>query len=103
MPLPPGIHDLAQSTRIPAFQHRALVLTFVVQWSSARCSYSCQLLLQHSLPLSQAVMALINDTTKVAPNPKMFLRTFWYRAIFKGVARADDMHVYILARYVEAL
>ncbi|KAL6779622.1 hypothetical protein ACKKBG_A13050 [Auxenochlorella protothecoides x Auxenochlorella symbiontica] len=49
---------------------------------------------------TQAVMALINDTTKVAPNPKMFLRTFWYRAIFKGVARADDMHVYILASFL---
>lgn len=48
---------------------------------------------------TRIVIELVTDAAKAAPNPKMFLRTFWYRAIFKGVASADEMHVYILARW----
>lgn len=35
---------------------------------------------------------------KTAPNAKLFLRSFWYRATLKEVAHPDEMHIYTLAR-----
>lgn len=44
------------------------------------------------------IVGLIPEQLKHSPNPKMFLRTFWYRAGTKEVVHADDMHIYTLAR-----
>ena len=34
------------------------------------------------------------------PNPKMHLRSFWFRAITKDVISTEDMHVYTLASFL---
>jgi cyclin A len=34
-----------------------------------------------------------------APNPKMFLRSYWHRAVIAGAVVADEMHVYTLASF----
>ena len=46
----------------------------------------------------QVVAALVPAHLKSAPNAKMFLRSFWYRATLKDVVSADEMHIYTLAR-----
>ena len=37
---------------------------------------------------------------RLAPNAKMFLRSFWYRAVTAGLLDAEEMHLYTLARSV---
>lgn len=44
------------------------------------------------------IVGLIPDRLKRAPNAKMFLRSFWYRATLREVALPDEMHIYTLAR-----
>ena len=45
---------------------------------------------------------LIRDETpehvRTAPNAKMFLRSFWYRAVIEGLLHSEEMHLYTLAR-----
>ena len=45
-------------------------------------------------------MAMVDDDLRVAPNAKMFLRTYWSRACFKDLVRSEEMHIYLLARLV---
>lgn len=47
----------------------------------------------------QVIVGLIPDRLKRAPNAKMFLRSFWYRATLTEVVLADEMHIYTLARW----
>lgn len=49
--------------------------------------------------LPQIIVDMVPEHLKKAPNTKMFLRSFWYRATLKGVAHADEMHIYTLARW----
>ena len=44
------------------------------------------------------VESSIPDRLKHAPNAKMFLRSFWYRAMISGIIAQEEMHVYALAR-----
>ena len=46
------------------------------------------------------VESSIPDRLKHAPNAKMFLRSFWYRAMISGIIAQDEMHVYALARCI---
>lgn len=50
--------------------------------------------------LLQVIVGLVPERLKKAPNTKMFLRSFWYRATLKEVVLADEMHIYTLARWV---
>lgn len=38
------------------------------------------------------------DHVKAAPSAKMFLRSFWYRAVTEGLLITDEMHLYTIAR-----
>jgi hypothetical protein len=38
------------------------------------------------------------DHVKAAPTAKMFLRSFWYRAVTEGLLITDEMHLYTIAR-----
>lgn len=49
-------------------------------------------------PAPQVVAAAIPAALKAAPNAKMFLRSFWYRATLKEVVAGDEMHIYTVAR-----
>jgi len=48
----------------------------------------------------QLVSSMIPAELKRAPNAKMFLRSFWFRATARGVAPADGMHIYTLAAFL---
>jgi hypothetical protein len=41
---------------------------------------------------------MVPERLKKAPNAKMFLRSFWYRAVLKEAVVPDEMHLYTLAR-----
>jgi cyclin A len=47
------------------------------------------------------IVDMIPDKLVKAPNPKMFLRSFWYRAMLKNVVQPDEMHIYTLARWAQ--
>ncbi|KDD75156.1 hypothetical protein H632_c838p0 [Helicosporidium sp. ATCC 50920] len=49
--------------------------------------------------VTQLISGLVPDRLKTAPNMKMFLRSFWYRASLTGVLCAEEMHVYTLASF----
>lgn len=38
------------------------------------------------------------DYVRNAPNAKMFLRSFWYRATTEGLLHSEEMHLYTAAR-----
>ena len=38
------------------------------------------------------------DFVKTAPNAKMFLRSFWYRAVTEHLLHSEEMHIYTVAR-----
>lgn len=44
------------------------------------------------------VESSIPSKLKHAPNAKMFLRSFWYRAMINGNVAQEEMHIYALAR-----
>ena len=38
------------------------------------------------------------DFVRAAPNAKMFLRSFWYRAVTEHLLHSEEMHLYTIAR-----
>lgn len=48
------------------------------------------------------IAASVDPNLKEAPNARMFLRTFWYRALLKEVVDKDEMHIYTLAGYADS-
>ena len=38
------------------------------------------------------------DFVKATPNAKMFLRSFWYRAVTERLVHSEEMHLYTIAR-----
>lgn len=38
------------------------------------------------------------DLVRAAPNAKMFLRSFWYRAVTEQLLDSEEMHLYTIAR-----
>lgn len=50
----------------------------------------------------EQLTAIIQQETpeyvRTAPNAKMFLRSFWYRAATEGLLNSDEMHLYTVAR-----
>ena len=40
------------------------------------------------------------DFVRTAPNAKMFLRSFWYRAVTEHFLHSEEMHLYTIARFV---
>eukprot|EP00887_Chlorella_sp_A99_P007648 scaffold20.g7648.t1 len=49
---------------------------------------------------TQLIAALVPAHLKAAPNAKMFLRSFWYRATLKEVVSGEEMHIYTLASFL---
>ncbi|KAI3438015.1 hypothetical protein D9Q98_000458 [Chlorella vulgaris] len=49
---------------------------------------------------TKMIVDMIPDKLVKAPNPKMFLRSFWYRAMLKNVVQPDEMHIYTLASFL---
>ncbi|KAK9806713.1 hypothetical protein WJX72_000302 [[Myrmecia] bisecta] len=39
------------------------------------------------------------EHVKDAPNPKMFLRSFWYRTVSSGLVTSEEMHIYTIASF----
>ena len=48
--------------------------------------------------MTSTVVETIPEYLKDAPNAKMFLRSFWYRAVTSTLLSAGEMHVYAVAR-----
>lgn len=48
----------------------------------------------------QDVATIIPGDLNDYPNPKMHLRSFWFRATMRDVVNAQDMHIYTLASFL---
>lgn len=48
--------------------------------------------------LTRSIERETPDFVEECPNAKMFLRTFWYRALLESWTDREEMHIYIVAR-----
>lgn len=48
--------------------------------------------------LTAVIQAETPVCVKAAPNAKMFLRSFWYRAVMADLVTQEEMHLYTVAR-----
>lgn len=48
--------------------------------------------------LTEVIQRGTPDHVRMAPNAKMFLRSFWYRAVTEGLLHSEEMHLYTIAR-----
>lgn len=48
--------------------------------------------------LTAVIKKATPEHVKAAPSAKMFLRSFWYRAVTEGLLVTDEMHLYTIAR-----